>query len=694
MNKNKNFSQIATLLIVLVVVGFGYVVIKNTIHTKDQSAQVLNTNSTLTLSAQENPVAQSKISAPIFAYVSSKKDTSVSSDILQQIKTMQTSAKDKIKKIPAKNSETLNVTNTSVSSNLSGNSTLPVDKKIESIGLPKGIAATQNLRPRIIYMGGVTDRFYGSPSTYGVAYNNDVWDLTNGQMLPPASASYDGSNPGPWKTRVSFSTVYFNNKIWLIGGWTGNVCSNEIWSSVDGGRNWSSVFTDTPFPGRASFTLTVFQNEIYLIGGVDCTGNVLDDVWKSSDGADWQQITSGDPLLKRAGHQAFVYQNKLFVVGGFRQVNGYGYVNDVISSTDGITWNTVNANAPWGERANHGALTLNGKIYVFGGVKVTDPSDFFDFYFTPTAGLGFWWSPSQFTTNVYGDVWSSSDGGVTWNPITLSAPWGPREEHSSVVMNNRIYLISGAKDLWSLPVFAEHDFWQSADGLNWTQVTPNAPWIERAAASAVVVPPGYGDGVFPAIPNVSTLGPTTVSNTSINFLGSYSSPIPNLEYWFEYWNPSFIAQTMRLISTLSSQTVTDTLNSLVPQTSYFYRFAAQNSTGISYGQFILSSTSGCSTPNPSVRIIYPNGSSESFSAGQPVNITWDSCNIPLAEVGYMGIALASGGPYITTAPYYMSNDGNETLMLPTVVTPGWYKVTVAFPTSGVADFSDAPFWIN
>ena len=78
------------------------------------------------------------------------------------------------------------------------------------------------------------------------------------------------------------------------------------------------------------------------------------------------------------------------------------------------------------------------------------------------------------------DVWSSVDGGVNWVEVIATAPWGVRYLHTSVVYNNKMYIIAG--DDW--PNLYD-DAWSSDDGgVTWVQV--GTIGSARAGARGVV----------------------------------------------------------------------------------------------------------------------------------------------------------------------------------------------------------------
>ena len=81
------------------------------------------------------------------------------------------------------------------------------------------------------------------------------------------------------------------------------------------------------------------------------------------------------------------------------------------------------------------------------------------------------------------DVWNSADG-KTWTHVNKGkpVPWGPRALHYTLAFKDKIWVIGGQ----TIPMFAKdkeifyRDVWNSADGVNWTEVKPKEPfWPQR-----------------------------------------------------------------------------------------------------------------------------------------------------------------------------------------------------------------------
>jgi hypothetical protein len=263
------------------------------------------------------------------------------------------------------------------------------------------------------------------------------WNLAIGKLAP----------------RAYHSSVVFNNKMWILGG-SGVFYFNDVLSS-DNGDDWEIVSGQniTPWSGRYGHTSVVFNDKIWVIGGWDNSG-LKNDVWYSSDGINWTLATATAPWSERAWHTTVVFDNKIWVIGGW---DNSGLKNDVWYSSDGINWTLATATAPWSERFAHTSFVFDNKIWVIGG-----------------------WDDDWINGPYKNDIWYSSDG-INWTLATSSASWSGRYGHTSVVFNDKIWVIGGLDNSG-----LKNDVWYSSDGVNWTLATDTAPWSERYGHTSVV----------------------------------------------------------------------------------------------------------------------------------------------------------------------------------------------------------------
>jgi len=167
--------------------------------------------------------------------------------------------------------------------------------------------------------------------------------------------------------------------------------------------------------------------------GTDNTTIYRDDVWYSSDGVNWIKATSSAGFGARFELTSVVYDNKIWVIGGNHSGN---YLNDVWYSIDGVTWTQATASAAFPPRYNHTSVVYNDKMWVIGGYT-------------------YYWDYTQLN-----DVWYSTDG-VTWTQATTSADFTPRERHTSVVYNNKIWVMGGVSDNIDMILGNMNDVWYS-----------------------------------------------------------------------------------------------------------------------------------------------------------------------------------------------------------------------------------------
>jgi hypothetical protein len=117
-------------------------------------------------------------------------------------------------------------------------------------------------------------------------------------------------------------------------------------------------------------------------------------------------------------------------------------------------------------------------------------------------------------TPIYGDVWKSSDLGMSWSKVVESGTdnvetmWQPRAYFGAVRHRGRLFVVGGQNfETRPNPIFPDAcavlppgvpclpvipnstffaDVWSSADGENWRAETLDAPWEGRAGLSVVV----------------------------------------------------------------------------------------------------------------------------------------------------------------------------------------------------------------
>ncbi|MDO6472334.1 kelch repeat-containing protein [Maribacter sp. 1_MG-2023] len=252
--------------------------------------------------------------------------------------------------------------------------------------------------------------------------------------------------------RTDHTSVVFDNKIWVIGGYDGFSYLNDIWQSSDG-ETWTQITAEAPFHRRSGHTSVVFNNEIYVIGGF--TGvDFLRDIWKSSDGETWAKITGASPFPQNGLHSAVVFKDKLWVIGSLDESAKLS--NNIWQSSDGEMWTPVDVTVSFPERYGHTTMVYDDKIWIIGGSTFN--------------GL----------QGVLDDVWQSADG-REWIKVTEETAIEGRTSHANVVFDNKMWLIGGRDSRLN-----QNDIYQSIDGITWSQRTEEVSFTERRGHTCVV----------------------------------------------------------------------------------------------------------------------------------------------------------------------------------------------------------------
>ena len=223
------------------------------------------------------------------------------------------------------------------------------------------------------------------------------------------------------------------------------------------------------------------------------------------------------------------------------------------------SWEEVNNNANWSPRAGLQVLNHQDQFILFGGRTPLDPN------ITPVPGASI----------IHGDVWSSSDKGVTWERIlesnstppgfppnpNLTSHWANRSYFQALNKGDEMFIIGGQDfNIITVPnpdfpdncpeapfpgapnppceptmqvPFSQffNDVWKSSDGINWSRIidnqiiNPEEPnpthWVGRAGLSAVV----FNDYIY-------------VMGGSVNDDTAIVSGAPARQYFNDVWRSS------------------------------------------------------------------------------------------------------------------------------------------------------------
>lgn len=195
----------------------------------------------------------------------------------------------------------------------------------------------------------------------GLDSRNEIWNSTDGINWTEVTTST------VFSARHFFGATVFNNKMWVIGGTSGSstVGMNDVWSSTDG-VNWTQhTINGVSFSARLHHKLISYNNKLYLIGGYS-DGTNRSDVWSTTDGNTWVKETDGGSTIFPAKYsfETVVKDNAIYVIGGQTES---GLTDDIYKSTNGSEWTKLNVNNTYGARRDFQAILFNNKLTIIGG---------------------------------------------------------------------------------------------------------------------------------------------------------------------------------------------------------------------------------------------------------------------------------------------------------------------------------------
>ena len=256
-------------------------------------------------------------------------------------------------------------------------------------------------------------------------------------------------------------------------------------SSYNG--TWTKL-GEGPFSKREGLMAVSSNGTMFLSGGRDADGlGFAADVYSSASGESWARTTpkSVAPFGARAYHNMVELNGCLYVFGGqtFK-----GYFNDVHRSCDGAgaVWDQVSANASWPVRAGAAAWTTSaGEIVLAGGC----------------------FSNSKGKRDFRADVWATKDG-ETWVQRTAAAEWSARSGPRLVEFKGELFIVAGERGFTAGVQLA--DVWKSADGgATWSLVAAKPGFSARSGHGVVVSPDGTQMAVIAGWPELHDVWTTS-----------------------------------------------------------------------------------------------------------------------------------------------------------------------------------------
>ena len=115
--------------------------------------------------------------------------------------------------------------------------------------------------------------------------------------------------------RSAFSLIYFQDKIWAIGGYSGKTRLDTIETFDLAENKWTTIDTKL-LSRRASHSAVVHNKKFYVMGGVNNGYKVLSSVEVYS--SETNQFSFVRPMnLRRADLRCCIVNSSVYVIGGF-----------------------------------------------------------------------------------------------------------------------------------------------------------------------------------------------------------------------------------------------------------------------------------------------------------------------------------------------------------------------------------------
>ena len=272
-----------------------------------------------------------------------------------------------------------------------------------------------------------------APITYVTNWNSG--DSDNAWATAPAGSWF------LWGTQPDMSISTDMTTWWYTSG---TADTNAHIDSRDVPLNFPNVVTltgGTIAPGNALCNHRTTFNRFYLMGNVNtktspyainvtspASGNAVVNTyfaWVTNDGQIWNQVMNNGSSYAMAQQRAAAYMNYPFcVVDQKERVYLVGGQDAWLSTDLAVSWNKVASTSYPSAR-----IGMSGHIY--------SP--------TPTTDTIVLIGGQQAANSAthFNDVWSTTNGGVSWSQLTANAPWSPRRDGIFAINNNGVMVYLG-----------------------------------------------------------------------------------------------------------------------------------------------------------------------------------------------------------------------------------------------------------
>ena len=173
---------------------------------------------------------------------------------------------------------------------------------------------TQTFNNRLWVMGGQTlPPYLGATETI---FYNDVWSSADGITW---TLETEHAN---WPARgMGYGTTVKDGYMWLLGGGTYDTPEfperlnyNDVWRTADG-IHWERLVERAPWYSRQYHSQVVWDDKLWVMQGWSPALGNANDVWYSSDGRNWYEVPE-TPWAGRHAAASMVHNGRLWMIAG------------------------------------------------------------------------------------------------------------------------------------------------------------------------------------------------------------------------------------------------------------------------------------------------------------------------------------------------------------------------------------------
>jgi hypothetical protein len=296
--------------------------------------------------------------------------------------------------------------------------------------------------------------------------------------------------------RTGHKLINFNGYLYLLYGLSSGI---SVLRSSDLGSNWTDVSPSAP-TNRHRFGAIAFGGKMWIFFGTTIGSNTpLNDVWSTTDGITWvQEAATVTNLTGRYNFSLLKYNNKLWIIGGRYGSADASIYKEVYNSPDGVNWTLVTATpTTLPLLAECGHVVFASLMWIVGG----------------TASDG-----------TYTQIAYSSPDGVTWTSrstaVLAGSPADGIQGATLLKYNGKLVLIGGTRtgpiDNTNIAV--------SSDGVTWTVNSAAAPSYSSSTSivigNKIIITGAMAGSPFQSLyrsavdTNLSVLVPSSLASSS------------------------------------------------------------------------------------------------------------------------------------------------------------------------------------